>query len=275
MSRGTGTSTGTGGGSGERLLAIFDLFSEERPEWSSQELIQRLGYSRPTLYRYLKLLKGAGFLMALPGGGFAIGPRVVELDYLMRRSDPLVEAARPHLAELAGRFPGTAFLARWYGTKLLCVASETRDPAPRSSYPRGRPMPLVRGAAAKAILAHLPRRQQQRLVAGHAAAFAATGLGNSEDAALQALRGIRRAGYAHARGEVTPGLVGTAAAILDAGRIPLAALCLSMPEAAHAKLDSDALARAISTAAAAIANALNADEASAPQALPEFAETRP
>lgn len=271
MSRGSGTV----GGSGERLMAIFDLFTEERPEWSSQELMDRLGYSRPTLYRYLKLLKDSGFLMALPGGGFAIGPRVVELDYLMRRSDPLVEAARPHLAELAARFPGTAFLARWYGTKLLCVASETRDPAPRSSYPRGRPMPLVHGAAAKAILAHLPRRQQQQLIARHAAAFAATGLGDTEEAVLRALRRIRRAGHTQARGEVTPGLVGTAAAILDAGRTPLAALCLSMPEEAHARLDGDALARAICSAAAAIADALDADEAHARQAHPELVETHP
>lgn len=270
MSRGGGS----GGGSGERLMAIFDLFTEERPGMTSQELMQRLGYSRPTLYRYLKLLKDAGFLMALPGGGFAIGPRVVELDYLMRRADSMVEAARPHLAELAGRFPGTVFLARWYGTKLLCVASETRDPAPRSSYPRGRPMPLFRGAAAKTILAHLPRRQQLRLIADHSADLAATGLGDGEEEALRALRAIRRAGHARAHGEVTPGLVGTAAAILDAARMPLAALCLSMPEEAHAALDGEALAEAIGAAAAAIAQAIDADETYPPQDLPDLAETR-
>lgn len=271
MSRGGGA----GGGSGERLLAIFDLFTEARPEWSSQDLMRRLGYSRPTLYRYLKLLKDAGFLMPLPGGGFAIGPRVVELDYLMRRSDPLVEAARPHLAQLAARFPGTAFLARWYGTKLLCVASDTRDPAPRSSYPRGRPMPLFRGAAAKAILAHLPRRQQQRLIADHAADLAATGLGDSEEEALRALHAIRRAGFARAHGEVTPGLVGTAAAILDAGRAPLAALCLSMPEAAHASFAPETLAGAIGSAATAIAGALGAKPTGPQPPVLDLAETRP
>ena len=77
-------------GSGERILAILDLFREERPEWSPEEMMHTLGYSRPTLYRYLKTLKDAGYLVSLPGQGLTLGPRVTELDFLMQRSDPLI-----------------------------------------------------------------------------------------------------------------------------------------------------------------------------------------
>jgi DNA-binding transcriptional ArsR family regulator len=49
-------------------------FTEEHLEWTPDELMAALGYSRPTLYRYLKTLKEAGFLTSMPSGGFTLGP---------------------------------------------------------------------------------------------------------------------------------------------------------------------------------------------------------
>jgi len=259
------------GGSGERLLAILDLFDETHFAWSPQRMMDRLGYSRPTLYRYLKLLREAGLLSPAAGGAFTLGPRVVELDYLVRQSDPLVACSQPHLAALAGRFPGTAFLAQWYGDKLLCVAAESRDAAARTSYPRGRPMPLTRGAVARAIVSHLPRREQARLIAAHGPDYAAIGLGATESEVLAAFRAIRRAGIATAHGEVTPGIVGTAAPVLDAARHPLAALCLSMEAADRARLDPAEVAGAIQHAAAAIGCNMAGPTETTPGEQPEHA----
>lgn len=257
------------GGSGERLLAILDLFDEAHLAWSPQRMMERLGYSRPTLYRYLKLLREAGLLSPAAGGAFTLGPRVVELDYLVRRSDPLVACSQPHLKGLADRFPGTAFLSQWYGDKLLCVAAESRDAAARTSYPRGRPMPLTRGAVARAIVAHLPRREQTRLIAAHGADYAAIGLGGTEAEVVAAFRAIRRDGVAVAHGEVTPGIVGTAAPVLDPARHPLAALCLSMEAHDHARLDPDQVAGAIRRAAVAIAGEMAGAAAGLPHDQPE------
>ena len=47
---------------------MLDLFSESRPLWTLDELMQELGYTRPTLYRYLKSLKDCGLLMSTRGG---------------------------------------------------------------------------------------------------------------------------------------------------------------------------------------------------------------
>jgi len=221
--------------SGDRVLAILDLFSEDRLVWTPQAMMAATGYTRPTLYRYLKTLRAAGFLAPVPGGGFAIGPRVVELDFLMRKSDRLIAGAEAELHDLAARFPGTAFLAEWYGERLLCVASSSRDIAARTSYPRGRPMPLARGAASRAIIAHLPKRQQQRF------------LDHEAD-----LRQVRRDGVAVAHGEVTRGIVGTAAPVLDEGGRPLASLCVSMEAEDYARIVPADLAEAIIAAAAQI-----------------------
>lgn len=250
-------------GSGERLLAILGLFSEHRPEWLPDEMMAALGYSRPTLYRYLKTLKDAGYLVSLPQAGYTLGPRVTELDFLMRRSDPLIAAAAPHLSGIAARFPCSAFVLRFYGRRLLCIASEVSVPMPRSSYPRGRPMPLGKGAGSRAIAAFLPSRERSALVAEFLDEFLTSGIGPTREAVLAELKRVRRAGVAVARGEVTPGLVGVAAPILAGDGAPLGALCLSAEEAELRAESLSALRDAIRTRAGEISERLGTTDSRA------------
>ena len=58
--------------SATRIMAILDVFTEDRLEWTPEELMAELGYSRPTLYRCLKTLREAGFhpWPARGGNGF-------------------------------------------------------------------------------------------------------------------------------------------------------------------------------------------------------------
>ena len=44
----------------DRLLTVLGLFTEERPEWTAEEMMQVTGFTRPTLYRYLKSLRDTG-----------------------------------------------------------------------------------------------------------------------------------------------------------------------------------------------------------------------
>ena len=171
---------------------MLDLFTEARPQWSPEELMKELGYTRPTLYRYLKSLKDSGFVMPTRGGRFALGPRVVEMDYLSRRSDPLIAAATPHLERLSAAHPCTALVVRWYGEKMLCVASIASVVNPVSSYPRGRPMAMGRGAIARSIMAFLPKQRVMPLVARYAADLRSVGVGDTSDEILAALKRVRR-----------------------------------------------------------------------------------
>lgn len=218
-------------GSGERILAILDLFTEARPVWLPEEMMETLGYSRPTLYRYLKTLKDAGYLASLNHDGFTLGPRVTELDFLMRRADPMIRAGGPVLADLAGQFPGSALLVRWYGDKLLCVSSVVSTDTPKSSYPRGRPMALGKGAISRAIVAYLPARVRRKYVEDHLQEFSVAGIGTTVDSVLSALRTVRRDGVATAWGEVTSGVVGVAAPVLGPDHSPQGAVCLTSDEA--------------------------------------------
>ena len=211
----------------ERVLAVLDVFSEERLEWMPEDLMRELGYSRPTLYRYLKVLKDAGFLMSTRNSAITLGPRVVEMDYLTRRSDALVLHGVPYLKELTAAYSCTAMVLRWYGNKILCVASESSIKSPISSYPRGRPMPLGRGAIARSIMAFLPRPRLLPLVEHNLADLRSVGLGETADDVLKNLKMVRKAGFAVAYGEVTPGAVGVAAPILDDRHYPIASVCVT------------------------------------------------
>ncbi|MEO3999525.1 IclR family transcriptional regulator [Mesorhizobium sp. CAU 1732] len=216
------------GNSLERVLSVLQVFTEERLEWTPEELMEELGYSRPTLYRYLKTLKEAGLLVSMPNAGFTLGPKVVEMDYLMRQSDPVIKIGHMHLENLTKKYSCTALLVRWYGNRILCVDSVSSTKNPISSYPRGRPMPLARGAIARSIVAFLPKRRMVPLVEASMAEFRSVGLGDTLEDVVESLRRVRKAGCAVAYGEVTPGVVGIAAPIFDTGQSPVASVCTTI-----------------------------------------------
>jgi len=259
----------------ERVVALLNVFSEDHLEWTPEEMMAELGYSRPTLYRYLKTLKEAGILTSMPSGGFTLGPRVVEMDFLMRKSDPLVRYAQPHLDSFAADLPCTALVVRWYGNKLLCVASECSTAEVETSYPRGRPMPLARGAISRAIIASLPRRKLVPIIEANLADLREAGLGADRDAVLETMRQVRRAGYAIAHGEVTPGVFGIAAPIFHGGSEPVAAFCVTIPEQFAAERDLAAIGTDIAATAAEISSQLAQDRTAQDRAAPGGAQPKP
>ena len=59
----------------ERMLGVLNVFDEAHPEWTPEELQERLGYSRPTLYRYLKTLKETGLIVSVREAAYTLARR--------------------------------------------------------------------------------------------------------------------------------------------------------------------------------------------------------
>lgn len=214
----------------ERMLAILDLFEGGPAAWTVEDLRTRLGYSRATLYRYLRMLTDAGFLTTLPGIGYTLGPRIMEFDFKIRTRDPLIAAARPVMAELSAEIPGVALLCRVYRDRVLCVHQESSTDVFRSTYERGRARPLLYGATSRVILAHLTGATIARLYEADPGTFAAAGLGGSLDEVRLSLRRIRRTGWDMTTGQVTAGVTGIAAPIFDAAENVVGSLSLALGE---------------------------------------------
>lgn len=200
------------------MLSILDLYTVRKPLWTADELTEQLGYSRPTGYRYVRELCAAGLLMRIPGGVYLLGPRVLELDFVIRQSDPVLHAGRPIMKELLERTGCDVTLANIYGDQILNVHHEPGPQPLRLSYDRGRPHPLFRGATARAILAFLPRARLRRLHETHARDVAAAGLGRSWDEFRAALQPVRKLGYSVSRGELDAHLTGIAAPLIGSPR---------------------------------------------------------
>lgn len=240
----------------ERMLSVLDLFDLDHPEWGFDAMYAKLGFSRSTLYRYLKTLTDAGFLTTFPGRGYTLGPRVIELDYQIVTTDPLIHVARPVMNELVTGYSCISLLCRRYKHKVLCVHQETSTSQFRSTYERGKARPLLHGAASLAILAYFSTYQLTKLHEEQAADFKAAGLGDSLGAVRETLKRIRQKGWVHTEGQVTQGVTGVAAPIFDAKEEIIGSLSLTLPETGMGKERIDAVAERVQFCARIISKSL-------------------
>ena len=82
-------------------LSILGLFGPDRPTLSAESITESLGFTRPTGYRYLRELVASGLLVRLAPGTYALGPRIIELDWQIRQSDPLLRAGLSVIQDLS------------------------------------------------------------------------------------------------------------------------------------------------------------------------------
>ena len=245
------------------MLRVLDLFTEEPPVLAADEIGAKLKYSRPTGYRYVRELVAAGLLVRAPGG-YALGPRIIELDWIIRTQDPVLTASRGVVRALAASAGCGVTQMGMYGEHIVTIHYEPGPHPLEIGYDRGRPMPLFRGAPSKAILAFLPRARIERLHRKHH--------GRGFARFFEEMQAIRRTGYAVSFGELDAGKVGIGAPIFRAGRSVAGSLCLVLTRAGYDEADRDLLREKLLEAAARIGEAI---EPGTPQARPRRKMTEP
>lgn len=247
-----------------RYVRILRLFGVEHDAWTVPGIASALAMPPSTIYRIVREMIGSGFLEAANDSHYRLGPCFIEFDRLIRVTDPLHEAGTPLLREIVMqvRAPCIAVLARLYNDTVMCVAdAASPDARVRTSYERGRPRPLTRGATSKAILAQLPPRRLSRLLAQEGDGPPVSG----GPAALQnELASIRKRGFSITRGEVDRGLMGIAAPVSLPSRGLVGSLSLVLDAAAT----DSALERRLAMLVVSTASLLTEDLAAARPASP-------
>lgn len=212
----------------ERLLRILDQFEEAPGRLTADQLHGRLGYSRSTLYRYLKTLSGAGLITSDQGKAFALGPRIIELHAALMARDPLILSATPVMRELAREFGGTATLYRRFRNRIVRLKAVTETPALVPPPPYGS-MALTSAPEARVVLANLGVTTVRKMFVADPGPFAQAGIGHSLPEVRKHLRAIRERGFAAELMPPAQRFLALAAPIMDGEALAVASLCLTLP----------------------------------------------
>ncbi|MFC7514595.1 IclR family transcriptional regulator [Herbaspirillum sp. GCM10030257] len=218
----------------DRSLSVLKLFTLDNPVWTVEEIAKELQVSMSTAYRYVLALEEVGLVTTASTGKYVLGPAIIKLDRQIQLTDPLLRVARPVMEKISTFAPDGAvvLLCRSFGDSVLCMHQvHTKGPQPLISYERGRPMPLFRGATSRIILAYQPLRLLKEFYSTHQDEIRESSLGESWDDFRANMAKLRKTGHVVSRGEIDPGRIGIAAALLNDDKHAIGSISYVVPSA--------------------------------------------
>lgn len=205
-------SSATNIGSAQKVLRVLASFTQGPVRQTVEEIASTTGFPRSSTYRYVSLLKEAGFLADDGSGKLEVTSLSVGLARASQQRNSLLAVARPLMLRLTQGSRELTLLAKRSGHFGVCIEiCESMMPI-RYTFELGTMLPLhEKGALRRTLLAYTPEKQQDQIVA-HA-------MQNDPkyrpDIPLikRELKTIRAHGYAESEAEITPDLWGVAVPI--------------------------------------------------------------
>lgn len=207
----------------DRVLHVLAVLARAQRALSAVELIEACELPRSSLYRQLARLKKFGLLQE-QAGLYAPGPLCLQLSVGFEKGSNLVHAARPFLEQLSQLTQESAGLIVASNDQAICLAMAESPQSLRCSFAQGHSVPLVRGASALCLLAHLPTAQREAVLTQQHGSDSA-----ARKQAQAQLQRIRDDGYVVTVGEVDDGVWGCSAPLFGANRRAVGALTLMAP----------------------------------------------
>lgn len=242
-----------------RTLQVLQAFTMAPHRFSLAELGRRMGLEKNQLYRSLKTLEYAGFLAADQEGRFGLTPLLHALSSatVHTQKPSLVEIAKPFMDELVAETCESVNLFIRAGDHAVCVDRRDSPQLVRLASVLGLVVPLHAGAVPKAMLAFLPKEQQERTLARlHELPAYTSKTVLDPDKLRRELEVIRSRGYSVSDEDYDDSARGVGAPIFDDGDDVVAGISVGGPSF---RVDDEALerfAKLITRKAAAISNRL-------------------
>ena len=200
------TSRTEGGETARRALRLIEAVVTAGEPTGLEELAARVGLSKSTCYRLLRVLQDELYVERVDAGGYRVGSRLVAVSSAVLADAALYPAARPALRALSDATGETATLHLRAGDRnILVLGVESTDQVLRRAATVGETTWLGSGSSGRSILAFLRPAEAERIIL---AADDASALRRSLDE-------IRRDGYALSFGANHPGVHGIAAPVLS------------------------------------------------------------
>jgi DNA-binding IclR family transcriptional regulator len=208
------------------VLAVLQAFSPDRHTLTARELAELTAIPLPSMYRYIALLRDMGLLVGDDRGSYHLSPRFIPLARAAEAAETLIDLVDPVMRELVCECGETVILVRLIARVPVCVhrVESGADRQPRdTTFEPGQPLPLLRGASGRVLLAGLDERVRRDLLAP---------LVQSDPVAAarldQEIGKVAARGWATSEAEIDRGVWAASAAVTD-GRSVVAALTVPAP----------------------------------------------
>ena len=214
----------------DRALTLLETIAELGGETTLSKLAARTGLNISTCHHLLATLVQRGFVTKGVGRrGYALGGRILYLSHACLQVDlpRRAEAALDHINQTTGE---TVHLAVLQGDALVNVLKrEARHAVRVDAGTVGTADAAHATATGKAMLAWLPEDEIRRIVTAQGMSRFTPNTITDFDHLVEALRLVRRNGFAYDREEFRPGVICVGAAIRDHSGAVVGSISASTP----------------------------------------------
>ncbi|HME58025.1 MAG TPA: IclR family transcriptional regulator [Terracidiphilus sp.] len=213
----------------DRAFAVLDLLGESGTPMGLAQVASSLQLHKSTAHRFLMVLEKHRMVERTPGGKFRLGLRLFDLGNRAIEQYDLRERAQPHLKRLVAETEETAHLCILEGTHVIYIDKIEPARSVRMITRIGASNPVHCTSVGKAILAFLPEERITDILSRLRFERYTSHTISTVEALRAEIEKTRRRGYAVDDEEYEEGLRCIAVPVLDAQRLPVAAVSVSGP----------------------------------------------
>ena len=214
----------------ERIGQLLTLFTQRTPERGTSEVARSIGVANSSAHELLNGLAETGLLHKLGPGRFRLGPMVNALAQVLSNTDPVIEAARPVVSDMAVRYGETSHAVELLGTRLLSLTSQEGASTVRIARELvAADVPIHAVAPGKLLLAQLPVSELLPLLQSLELRPITPATVVQRSQLREELTRLRDEGYCDEVGQFDPDMASTAASIRNHTGATVAAFALFVP----------------------------------------------
>ena len=212
-----------------RAMQVLECFTVEQPELGPSEIARMLGMQKSTVYNILSTFQKCGYLVKNPQNGkYYLGLKVLHLGYIVNSHHGMRDMFLPYLNRIAHETREICYFGILDGSEVLYIESTYPSVQQPTRNILGERAPLYCTGLGKAMLAHMPEEEAEKVITGRLKAY--TGCTITDPTVLRDhLEEIRRNGYATDNMEHEYGIRCVAVPVFNAAGKVFAAVSVSGP----------------------------------------------
>jgi IclR family transcriptional regulator, KDG regulon repressor len=213
----------------DRAFAVLELLGESETALGLAQVASSLQLHKSTAHRFLMVLERHHVVERTSNGKFRLGLRLFDLGNRAIEQYDLRDRAQPHLRRLVAETEETAHLCILEQSRVIYIDKIEPTRSVRMITRIGSSNPVHCTSVGKAILAFLPEERINEIIRKTRFERFTQRTIASADALRAEIEKTRRRGYAVDDEELEEGLRCIAVPLLDAQRMPVAAVSVSGP----------------------------------------------